>query len=126
METPSELINAVEEDMKNNLRVNDIRYRIWSADGNRHAFLAAEESPAVFAVNWQSPGEEGTWGEVYDLRNWDGLETAITGLSWREDGTLLLTCETAEGGSGTLCFDPETERLTTVELCGLPLAEDGQ
>ncbi len=126
VETPAELIDAVEVNMKNHLRASNIRYQILSADGNRRAFLAAEESPTAFAVNWQRPGEEGTRGEVYDLRNWDGLETAITGLVWREDGTLLLTCETTEGGSGTLCFDPETERLTTVELCGLPLAEDGQ
>lgn len=125
VETPAELIDAVEEDMKTRLRVNHIRYQIWSADGNRSAFLAAEESPAVFAVNWQRPGE-GTWGGVYDLQNWDGLETAVTSLAWQEDGTLLLTCATAEGGSSILRFDPETERLTTVELCGLPLAEADQ
>lgn len=125
VETPAELIAAVEENMEDRLRVSNIRYQIWSADGNRSAFLAAEESPAVFAVNWQRPGE-GTRGGVYDLRNWDGLETAVTGLAWREDGALLLTCETAEGGNSILCFDPETERLTTVEFCGLPPAEDGQ
>ena len=91
VETPSELIDAVEVNMKNHLRASNVRYQILSADGNRRAFLAAEESPTAFAVNWQRPGEEGTRGGVYDLRNWDGLETAITGLVWREDSTLLLT-----------------------------------
>ena len=49
---------------------------------------------------------------MYDLNRWDGLETAIWGLEWQEDGRLLLVCETADGGSSRLSFDPETEKLT--------------
>ena len=123
VEAPAELINAVESATADRLEGNFTRCLVWSRDGAWSAGLT--DTPTEFSVSWQKPGE-GNWGEVHDLRNWDGLETAITGLSWREDGTLLLNCETAGGGSGTLCFDPEAKRLTTVELCGLPLAEGGQ
>lgn len=121
--TPAEMIDAVGDDTESRLRASGIRYRVWSADGTRDAFLTAADSPTVFAVNCREPGE-GSWGSLYDLQDWDGLETAVTGLSWREDNTLLLSCKTAEGGNSTLCFDPKTERLTTLELCGLPPAEN--
>ena len=60
----------------------------------------------AFSVSWQKPGE-GSGGSTYDLRDWDGLATAITGLAWREDGKLILRCETADGGTNRLIFDPE-------------------
>lgn len=120
VETPAEMIAAVEAAAEDRLRASGIRYRVWSASGTRDAFLTAEDPPTAFAVNCREGGE-GTWGGVYDLQDWDGLETAITGLSWQEDNTLLLHCETAEGGSSTLCFDPETERLSALEFRGLPL-----
>lgn len=123
VETPPELIEAVESQTARRLEGNVTRYLVRSRDGAWSAGLT--DTPTEFSVSWQRPGEGGR-GAVYDLRDWDGMETAITGASWEEDGTLLLACETADGGTSTLRFDPETERLTTVELCGLPLAEEGQ
>ena len=61
-------------------------------------------------MTWQKPGE-GSGGQLYDLGDWDGLETAIWGLEWQEDGTLLLFCETVAGGSSRLTFDPARETL---------------
>ena len=72
------------------------------------------DTPTEFLVGWKKPGE-GAWGKTYDLQKWDGLETAIWGLEWQTDGRLLLVCETADGGSARLAFDPETERLTACE-----------
>lgn len=72
------------------------------------------EEPTAFSVGYQ--GTDGSWGSSYDLAAWDGLETAITGISWQEDGTLRLECETTEGTS-VLTFDPETEELTD-QMCG--------
>ena len=43
-------------------------------------------------------------------------------IAWQADGTLCLTCETAEGGVQTFDFDPETGYLTEA-LCGYPAAE---
>lgn len=120
---PAELVEAVEDMTARRLEGNITRYLVRSRDGTWSAGLT--DTPTEFSVSWQSPGE-GSRGAVYDLQNWDGLETAITGAAWEEDGTLLLACETADGGTSTLRFDPETEHLTTVELCGLPLAEEGQ
>ena len=48
---------------------------------------------------------------MHDLNQWDGLETAIWGLEWQQDGKLLLVCETVDGGASRLTFDPETETL---------------
>ena len=88
---------------------NATRYQLQSADG---AWCAALwEEPTTFSVSWQKPGE-GSGSSTYDLADWDGLETAITGLAWREDGKLTLKCETADGGTSRLTFDPETETLT--------------
>lgn len=95
---------------------NVTRYKVWSGDGVWDAGLT--EEPTEFSVGYQ--GSDGSWGKHYDLTDWDGLETAITGISWQEDGTLRLECETTEGTS-VLSFDPETEELTN-QLCGLPTA----
>lgn len=116
----AEIVTAVEELTAARLKGNITRYQIWSADSTWSAALTS--IPTEFSVSRQRPGE-GSWGGVYDLQNWDGTETAVTGLSWQEDGILLLKCETAEGGTSTLMFDPEAERLTTLEICSLPLAE---
>lgn len=94
---------------------NAARYRVWSGDGRRCAALT--DTPTEFSVERREPGY--SCGSLYDLQNWDGLETGITGLAWREDGTLELTCERAGGRTGILAFDPETEKLTDL-LCGLP------
>ena len=51
-------------------------------------------------------------------------ETSVTGISWQKDGALLLTCGTSNGGTSRLAFSPETERLTSLDFYGLPLAED--
>lgn len=88
---------------------NVTRYKLWSDDGIWCAEL--NDEPTAFSVSWQKPGE-GSGGSTYDLADWDGLETAITGISWREDGKLTVKCETADGGISRLTFDPETETLT--------------
>lgn len=106
METAGpELISAVEKLTEDRLAANTARYRVWSADGQWDAFLT--EIPTEFGVNFHSGG----WGSMYDLNRWDGLETAIWGLEWQEDGKLLLVCETVDGGASRLTFDPETETL---------------
>ena len=89
---------------------NGARYRIWSANGEWDAMLT--ETPTEFGVGWQKPGE-GSSGQMYDLQDWDGLETAITGLKWQEDGKLLLNCETVDGTTSRLTFYPETGYLTS-------------
>ena len=111
-------IEAVEKLTADRIEANVTRYRVWSADGVWDAALT--DVPTEFSVSWQKPGE-GSGGRTYDLNHWDGLETAIWGLEWQEDGKLLLVCETADGGSSRLQFDPETEQLAT-ELCSLPTA----
>ena len=103
-----ELVAAVEKMTENRLAANTARYRVWSADGRWDAFLT--EVPTEFAVNFHSGG--GGRGSMYDLRDWGGLETAIWGLEWQEDGGLLLVCETEDGGSSRLVFDPESEKFT--------------
>ncbi len=116
-----EMIAAAEETTARRLEGNAARYQIWSADGVWSAALT--NVPTEFSVRWQKPGE-GSWGGVYDLQNWDGLETSVTGISWQKDGALLLTCGTSNGGTSRLAFSPETERLTSLDFYGLPLAED--
>lgn len=106
-----ELADAVEALTARRLEGNITRYQVWSRDGVWSAGLT--DTPTEFSIGWRKPGE-GSWGSVYDLQDWDGLETAITGISWREDGALVLTCDTLDGSPGTLCFDPETERLTSL------------
>ena len=104
-----ELVSAVEKMTEERLAANTARYRVWSANGQWDAFLT--EVPTEFAVNFHV-GRGGGWGTIYDLNHWDGLETAIWGLEWQEDGKLLLVCETADGGASRLTFDPETEQFT--------------
>ena len=112
-------VESVDRMTADRLNVNVTRYRVWSADGVWDAALT--DVPTEFSVGWRKSGE-GSWGRMYDLQNWDGLETAIWGLEWQEDGQLLLVCETVDGGSSRLLFDPETEQLTT-EICSLPTAD---
>lgn len=103
-----ELVSSVEKLTEDRLAANTARYRVWSADGRWDAFLT--EVPTEFSVSWHSSGGGGR-GSMYDLNQWDGLETAIWGLEWQEDGKLLLVCETVDGGASRLIFDPETETL---------------
>lgn len=117
-EIGSWLAPIVEDMTAARLADNGARFRVWSSDGVWDAALT--DTPTEFSVGWRKPGE-GSSGRTYDLQNWDGVETAIQGLEWREDGKLLLVCETADGGSSRLLFDPETGQLTT-ELCSLPAA----
>ena len=110
METAGpELVSAVEKMTEERLAANTARYRVWSADGQWDAFLA--ENPTEFFVSFHDKRGGGRGG-MYELQNWDGLETVIWGLEWQEDGKLLLVCETVDGGSSRLTFDPETEQLT--------------
>ena len=109
METAGpELVSAVEKMTEDRLAANSARYRVWSADGQWDAFLT--ENPTEFFVSEHSSGGGGR-GSMYDLNRWDGLETAIWGLEWQEDGKLLLVCEIVDGGASRLTFDPEIETL---------------
>ena len=114
------LVTAAETMTVDRTAGNITRYRIWSADGVWTASLTGEE-PTAFSVSWWRPGQGGA-SSGYDLQDWDGLETSITGLAWQADGTLRLTCETLGEGIQTFVYDPETEELTP-ELCGYPKAE---
>ena len=109
MALPSAIVQ-VRELTETRLEGNGARYRVWSADGEWDAMLT--ETSTEFGVGWQKPGE-GSSGQMYDLNQWDGLETAITDLQWQENGTLLLVCETVNGGISRLTFDPETGYLTS-------------
>ena len=104
----SAAVEAVDAITADRLAGNTARYRVWSADGVWNAALT--EQPTEFSVTWQKPGED-SGGKLYDVSGWDGLETAIWGLEWQEDGTLLLFCETVDGGSSRLTFDPARETL---------------
>ena len=110
-------VSAVETMTASRLSANALRYQVWSGDGIWSAGVT--ETPTAFSVRWQEAGR-GSGGASYDLADWDGLETAVTGLSWQADGTLLLTCETSIGGVSRLRFDPETEELSALELPSLP------
>ena len=103
------LVDLAEIMTEDRLAASTARYQVWSQDGVWCAQLT--ETPTEFGVDWRKPGE-GYGGRLYNLQDWDGLETAITGLEWREDNTLLLTCETLEGTS-RLVFDPEHTTLET-------------
>lgn len=108
-----ELVPGIEEDSALRLVGNATRYRIWSADGAWSAGMSDLEfsSPTEFFVTWQKSGE-GAWGSMINLQNWDGLETEILSMEWREDNTLKLKCAAQAGTVSVLLFDPETETLT--------------
>lgn len=108
--TAAWLVPAVEDMTADRLAGSSVRYRVWSADGVWRATLT--ETPTEFGAGWQKPGE-GSGGSMYDLQDWDGLETAILDLAWQEDGTLRLICGTVDGGETMLFFDPKTEKLTS-------------
>lgn len=97
-----ELVGTVER--MTAARSGSVRYRVWSADGMWSAALT--DVPTEFRVEGQ-----GFDSRTYDLSRWDGLETAVWGLEW-QDGKLVLICETVDGGSSRLVFDPVTEQLT--------------
>ena len=103
-----EWVADVEAMTEDRLAGNLTRYKLWSTDGIWCVCLT--EEPTAFSVSWQKPGE-GSGGNSYDLADWDGPETVITGISWREDGKLTVKCETADGGTSRLTFDPETGTL---------------
>lgn len=109
-------VENVEKMTADRLAGNIARYKVWSGDGAWYASLT--EEPTAFSVGYQ--GTDGSWGRSYDLAAWDSLETAITGISWQENGTLRLECEATEGTS-VLSFDPKSEKLTN-QLRGLPTA----
>ena len=112
--TCADLIPEVEQSMAVRLAGNANRYCIWSDDGVWSAGLSDLEffKPTEFFVTWQKPGE-GSGGSMCDLQSWDGLETAITAMEWQENGTLKLICDTLDGKTNTLYFNPETEILTS-------------
>ncbi len=99
-----ELNSMAAEMAEARLAGSSVRYRVWSADGIYSAALT--DAPTVFLVDGQGRGE------TFDLQDWDGLETAISGIAWQEDGTLRLTCETITGEASMLRFDPVTWNLS--------------
>ena len=103
-----EWVSDVESMEADRLAENTARYSLWSDDGVWNVRLT--EEPTVFSVSWKKEGE-GAWGKRFDLQDWDGLETAITGIQWQADGMLILTCETADGGASKMLFDAETGSL---------------
>lgn len=104
------LVEAVKAITADRLASNSARFCVWSEDGEWDAMLT--DVPTEFGVGWQKPGE-GSRGELFDLQHWDGMETAILDLSWQEDNTLLLTCQTAAGETCLRVFSPETKQLRT-------------
>ena len=114
-----EWVSDVESMEADRLAENTARYSLWSDDGAWNVRLT--EEPTVFSVSWKKEGE-GAWGKRFDLQDWDGIETAITGIQWQADGMLLLTCETADGGASKVLFDVETGSLQTLSS-GTPRQE---
>lgn len=112
-------VSDVEAMTADRLAENTARYSLWSDDGVWNVCLT--EEPTVFSVSWKKAGE-GAWGKRFDLQDWDGIETAITGIQWQTGGMLLLTCETADGGASKVLFDAETETLQTLSS-GTPRQE---
>lgn len=93
-----------------------IRYTLWSEDGSRSVSLLEEDG--VVAVFLRLPdGGEKSWTETLPADS-----GTITALSWQEDGTLRLECET-DGGASILTLNPETGEWTQLMICGLPQAQ---
>lgn len=109
----SSLLSVAQELMGGQTTGNTAWYRVWTQDGGKSAFLT--RTPTEFGV------EGSDSGSLYDLGDWYDSAPSITGLAWQADGTLRLTCETAEGGTACYDFDPESGYLTEA-LCGLPTA----
>lgn len=109
----SGLLSVAQELMGGQTTGNTAWYRVWTQDGGESAFLT--QTPTEFGV------EGSDSGSLYDLGDWYDSAPSITGLAWQADGTLRLTCETAEGGTVCYDFDPESGYLTEA-LCGLPTA----
>lgn len=107
-EAGTELVQMVQDIAAARLAGNGARFRIWSEDGVWDAMFT--DVPTEFGVGWQKPGE-GSWGQMFDLQYWDRTETAILDLSWQEDNTLLLTCQTSNGTISLLTFDPQSKQL---------------
>ena len=104
------LVERAEALTADRLAASTARYQVWSRDGVWCAQLT--ENPAEFGVDWRKPGE-GSGGRLYNLQDWDGLETGIHSLQWLENNTLYLICETADDGTSRLIFDPEHTTLET-------------
>ena len=93
-----------------------IRYTLWSEDGSRSVSLLEEDG--VVSVFLRLPdGGEKSWTEPLPADS-----GTITALSWQEDGTLRLECET-DGGASILTLNPETGEWTQLMICGLPQAQ---
>ena len=104
-----EMAAGLERRTAERLEGSTVRYRVWSAGGERNASVT--DVPTEFGVEWRNSG--GSGGRIYDLHDWDGTETGILHLAWQRDGALLLECETLFGRrTRYLLFNPETEQLT--------------
>lgn len=108
-----ELVRMVQGITAARLESNGARFRIWSEDGVWDAMLT--DIPTEFGVSWQKPGE-GSRGEMFDLQYWDGTETAILDLIWQKDYTLLLTCQTSDGSTSLLTFNPQSKQLYNMSV----------
>lgn len=90
----AELVSAVEDMTATRLANNITRYKVWSQDGTMFASLT--ETPTTLSMGGLG------YGTVVDLRDYDGLETAILDIAWQEDGSVLLTCDTNTGEKSIL------------------------
>ena len=110
------MVAEVEAMTEARLSNSAIRYTLWSEDGSRSVSLLEEDG--VVAVFLRLPdGGEKSWTETLPADS-----GTITALSWQEDGTLRLECET-DGGASILTLNPETGEWTQLMICGLPQAQ---
>ena len=110
----SDLLSMAQELMGGQTTGNTAWYRVWTRDGSQSAFLT--RTSTEFGV--EGPDS----GSLHDLGKWYDEAPSITGLAWQADGTLRLTCETAEDGMAYHDFDPESGYLTEA-ACGYPTAD---
>lgn len=102
----AEMVSTVEEMTADRIAGNITRYKVWSPDGTMDASLSV--NPTEIGM-----GTRGS-GIICDLQDYDGLETAILDLTWQDDGSVLLTCDTTTGEQTTLraVFEKEPLRIT--------------
>lgn len=94
------------------------RLQVFCGDGAWCASLRNPSAPTESAVGCRFLEGNGAAGfyKPFDLQDWDGLETSIQKIEWREDGILHLTCGTSDGGTGTLSFDAKKAVLTSLGI----------
>ena len=97
----------------------DITLYEYDADGNRTRVTEyrGDEVISESVYTYDAQGRTASYASYQDGELEYTDEHTYTPQA---DGTLLLTCETPMGGVSRLCFDPETEELSALELPSLP------